>query len=673
LSAEGYGTAANPNTPVPNSPFVLRLDGQVADDGTAFGTWTITYDNWPIVLGGTWVALLANGSGVLAVRPSGPGTGGAGGVRPVLAGDGGGLLGGSPGLDAGASPPLAPSNLTAITSWTEIDLSWLDNANNETGFKIESSRGSTAGYTELASLQPDATSYSDKGLLPATTYYYRIYAYNDSGNSTYLQANFTTRSCSTNRDCPAQLNCYQSMCQSPELTPPARFTNEAAVPSWTKIDFTWTDNANNEAGFRIERSTGGASYTVVAMLPPNTTSYSDTGLLPGTLYHYRFYVFNAIGESGGDVGFAPPVTKKCGSNTDCPAGISCSSIGACGTACVTDSNCPAGNTCSSAGACVPATPVSPGDGGTVPDAQPAKPDVRVPIDAPINPASLTISPASATFPGVVGTTSDPITFIVKNNGTASSGAVTAALGGAGAAQFSITTNTCSGVLAGLATCAVAVAYKPTAAGAVTATLTATDATVGSTPAVATLTGSAVTEGVLYITGPADLGPVAVGQSSAAAFTVSNGGGSAAPSVVLGPPNDPQFAIGNNMCTDLAPAATCTFAVTFTPASAGLKTTVLTARSGDISGQKPIQGTGVAAPSTSFSGFKQGWKCGDPVNLGDQGSQEACLQACEKQDHPSGCWYLDGTGGFIRDCNYCKSNRTVYGGYQNDWAGDFIYP
>ena len=148
MSAEGYGTAANPNAQVFNSPFVLRLDGQVADDGTAFGTWTITYDNWPMALSGTWVALLANGSGVLAVRPSWPGTGGAGGgVRPVLAGNGGGLLGASPGLDAGPSPPLAPSNLTAITSWTQIDLSWLDNANNETGFKIESSRGSTAGYT----------------------------------------------------------------------------------------------------------------------------------------------------------------------------------------------------------------------------------------------------------------------------------------------------------------------------------------------------------------------------------------------------------------------------------------------------------------------------------------------------------------------------------------------
>jgi hypothetical protein len=213
----------------------------------------------------------------------------------------------------------------------------------------------------------------------------------------------------------------------------------------------------------------------------------------------------------------------------------------------------------------------------------------------LSPASLSISPASATFPGVVGTISDAVTFVVRNNGTASSGAVSAALGGTGAAQFSITDNRCSGVLAGLATCTVAVAYKPTAPGAVTATLTATDATVGSTAAVATLSGTAVTEGVLAITGPADLGSVTVGVAGTpATFTVTNNGGSAAPSVVLGPAGDPQFAIGNNSCTDLAPAATCTFAVTFTPASVGLKSTVLTAKSGDISGQRPIQGTGIAA-------------------------------------------------------------------------------
>jgi Abnormal spindle-like microcephaly-assoc'd, ASPM-SPD-2-Hydin len=221
----------------------------------------------------------------------------------------------------------------------------------------------------------------------------------------------------------------------------------------------------------------------------------------------------------------------------------------------------------------------------------------------LSPASLSISPSPAAFPGVVGSTSDPVTFVVRNNGTASSGAVTAALGGTGAAQFIIATNTCSGVLAGLATCTVAVAYKPTAAGTVTATLTATDATVGSTPATAALNGTAVSAAILAITGTQDLGSVTVGQGGTpSTFTFTNSGGAASDLVAIGV-TDAQFTIGNDLCSGLALAAgtACTVTVIFTPASAGLKTTVLTARSGaTVAAQKQIQGTGVVVRVAALS-------------------------------------------------------------------------
>jgi hypothetical protein len=214
----------------------------------------------------------------------------------------------------------------------------------------------------------------------------------------------------------------------------------------------------------------------------------------------------------------------------------------------------------------------------------------------LSPASLTISPSPVAFAAVVGATSDAVILRVRNNGTASSGAVSAALGGTGAGQFTMTDNQCSGVLVGLASCTIAVVYKPTAAGAVTASLTVTDATAGSTPAVATLTGTAVTEAILAITGAQDLGSVTVGQAGTpSTFTLTNSGGAASDAVAIGA-TDPQFAIANNLCgPPLAAAATCTFTVIFTPTSGGLKTAVLTAKSGNVlSGQKQIQGTGVAA-------------------------------------------------------------------------------
>jgi hypothetical protein len=87
----------------------------------------------------------------------------------------------------------APSNLTATaTSTSRIALAWTDNAYNEDGFKIERKTGATGTYTSIATVGANVTSYSNTGLTPETTYYYRILAYNAGGNSVYSnEANVT--------------------------------------------------------------------------------------------------------------------------------------------------------------------------------------------------------------------------------------------------------------------------------------------------------------------------------------------------------------------------------------------------------------------------------------------------------------------------------------------------
>jgi hypothetical protein len=188
---------------------------------------------------------------------------------------------------------------------------------------------------------------------------------------------------------------------------------------------------------------------------------------------------------------------------------------------------------------------------------------------------------------------------VTNVGGAPTGVLTTAtLGGPNAGDFAITDNKCVVPLAPLATCAIQVVFKPTLVGAETATLTVTDATVGSTPATATLIGTAIAPAMLAITGVQDLGIVTVGETGTASiYTLANSGGTAS-ELLLVASVDAQFVVGNDMCTGfaLAVAATCTFTVTFTPGAEGVRTTVLTAKSGaEVAAQKQIQGTGMARP------------------------------------------------------------------------------
>lgn len=68
------------------------------------------------------------------------------------------------------------------------------------------------------------------------------------------------------------------------------------------IQITWTDNADNEDGYRIYRSRdGGSTWTQASGdLPPDTTQWTDTGLLDGEQYVHKVeaYTEDATSESG---------------------------------------------------------------------------------------------------------------------------------------------------------------------------------------------------------------------------------------------------------------------------------------------------------------------------------------------------------------------------------------
>ncbi|MBD3318273.1 MAG: PQQ-binding-like beta-propeller repeat protein [Chitinivibrionales bacterium] len=94
---------------------------------------------------------------------------------------------------SGGSVPAAPDNFTlSAVSTTQINLSWTDNASDESGFKI---------YRNTSNSKPSdpvrtqtGTSWNNGGLSSGTTYYYWVEAYNDHGSSSHITGKATTNS-----------------------------------------------------------------------------------------------------------------------------------------------------------------------------------------------------------------------------------------------------------------------------------------------------------------------------------------------------------------------------------------------------------------------------------------------------------------------------------------------
>ncbi|QTA89953.1 Dockerin domain-containing protein [Desulfonema magnum] len=186
-------------------------------------------------------------------------------------------------------PPADPSGLTAsAVSETEITLSWTDNSDDETGFKIY--RGGELITTAAA----NATSHGDTGLTCGTNYDYQVIATNDAGDSSPVSASGSTFPC-----------------------PPSGLTAQAV--SETEITLSWTDNSDDETGFKIYR--GDELITTAAT---GATSYNDTGLACGTGYDYQVVATNDVGDSSG--ASASGITAACPASPSAPSDLTAQAV-----------------------------------------------------------------------------------------------------------------------------------------------------------------------------------------------------------------------------------------------------------------------------------------------------------------------------------------------------------
>jgi len=176
------------------------------------------------------------------------------------------------------NPPAAPQNLSVTPKFNlRMELAWSDNANNELGFAIERKLEAEAAFTEIGNTDANVTAYLDTSVAAQTRYFYRLRAFNSGGYSAYSnEGNNLTF-------------------QRPPAAPNDLI---ATVGGSSRINLIWTDNADNEAGFAIQRKfLNDTTYTAIATLSPNVASYANTGLTKGATYVYRIYAFNDGGAS----------------------------------------------------------------------------------------------------------------------------------------------------------------------------------------------------------------------------------------------------------------------------------------------------------------------------------------------------------------------------------------
>jgi hypothetical protein len=84
--------------------------------------------------------------------------------------------------------PNAPSGLgysySVFSTYLSIGFSWVDNSNDETGFRIEKKQGVNGTYSVVATASANVTSYGGITIpRDGNTYYFRVKAYNANGES----------------------------------------------------------------------------------------------------------------------------------------------------------------------------------------------------------------------------------------------------------------------------------------------------------------------------------------------------------------------------------------------------------------------------------------------------------------------------------------------------------
>ena len=181
----------------------------------------------------------------------------------------------------------------------QVQITFTDNATNETDLVIQRSTSSGGPFTTVKTLPGDvgtgARTFTDTGVAAGTTYYYQVYAENSAGPSTIAgPLSVTTASASTGSGATT----------NPGGPPNGPYGIDANAINSNSVQLTFIDNASNETGFVILRGASAAGpFTQVgtATASPGTrgiVTFVDATVSPSSTYYYEAYAVNGPYASG---------------------------------------------------------------------------------------------------------------------------------------------------------------------------------------------------------------------------------------------------------------------------------------------------------------------------------------------------------------------------------------
>lgn len=215
--------------------------------------------------------------------------------------------------------PLAPSDVTAVRAGTgnnqRYTLTWTDNSRNETAFVIERRlAGSTDPFTtrdtvrhvdldQTQTVLPEAAGTGPRTYVDALgndrrTYEYQVYAINTVGD-TWDYSDPAFNNIPPGGGFPTLTLDSRGGATATVETPTALAATASVLNKKSaQVNLAWTDTADNETGFLVQRADNpGFSVGVVnATVGANVASFSQT-TARGRTFYYRVLAFNDTHQS----------------------------------------------------------------------------------------------------------------------------------------------------------------------------------------------------------------------------------------------------------------------------------------------------------------------------------------------------------------------------------------